>query len=416
MFEGLVHRQQDHARLAASPARNYLGSFATALAEKHYRHRTIVRYVFAADRLSRWLRRRGQVVQQLDESAFTEYLLELGRRRRGGQANARLPATAAGAHGFFTFLRQSGVTCVPIAAPATEVERWVASYDQHLERVAGLSAGTRRCYCRYARLLIAQYFGGQALDWTALTADGLAEFVRQAAAKLKPSASRPPVTAVRALVRFLVLCGAVRAGIEGAIPTVRQWKHASLPKGLTPDEVQHVLLLCESKTDLAVRDRAILLLLARLGLRAGEAAALQMNHLRWSQGEILVVAGKSGRDRLLPLSDEIGTALVAHLRRRPRNDDRRVFLTAVPPYRPLAASSVSALAGRYLRRAGLPNDRCGAHALRHTVATQMLQCGASFKQVADVLGHARLETTMIYAKLDLKALSRLALPWLGGAR
>jgi len=414
MLEGLVHRKQDHARLEASPARDHLGPFATALLEKHYRHKTIVRYVFSADRLSRWLQRRGRTVQQLDEPAFAAYLHGLGRRRGGGRANGLLPTTAAGAHGFFAFLRQSGVIRAPILVPATEAEQWVASYDRYLEHAAGLSAGTRQCYRRHARLLIAQCFGGQPLDWTALTADSLAEFVRQTVANLKPWANRLPVTAVRAFIRFLVSSGAVRSGLEGAVPTVRQWKHASLPKALTPEEVQRVLSLCHSDTTVAVRDRAVLLLLARLGLRAGEVAAIQIEHLRWSEGELLVVPGKSGRERLLPLSDEVGRTLVAYLRRRPQSNDRRVFLCVRPPHRPLASSSVSAIASCYLRRAGLPAGHCGAHVLRHTVATQMVRQGVSFKQVADVLGHARLETTAIYAKLDLETLSRLALPFPGG--
>ena len=414
MLEGLVHRKQDHARLEASPARDHLGPFATALLEKHYRRKTIVRYVFSADRLSRWLQQRGQTVQQLDEPAFAGYLHGLGRRRGGGRANGLLPTTAAGAHGFFAFLRESGVIRAPIPTPATAAEQWVASYYHHLEHAAGLSAGTRQCYCRYARLLIVRCIGRQPLDWARLTPDGLADFVRQEAARFKPSASRMPVTAVRAFIRFLVSRGAVRSGLEGAVPTVRQWKHASLPKALTPEEVQRVLSLCHSDTTVAVRDRAVLLLLARLGLRAGEVAAIQIEHLRWSEGELLVVPGKSGRERLLPLSDEVGRTLVAYLRRRPQSNDRRVFLCVWPPHRPLASSSVSAIASCYLRRAGLPAGHCGAHVLRHTVATQMVRQGVSFKQVADVLGHARLETTAIYAKLDLETLSRLALPFPGG--
>ena len=414
MLEGLVHRKQDLARLEASPACDYLGPFATALLAKGYRHRTIVRYVFSADRLARWLRRRGQVVQELDEPAFAAYLLELGRRRRGGVANGQLPTTAAGAHMFFAFLRASEVTRAPISVPATEGEQWVASYDHHLKHAAGLSTGTRACYCRFARLLIAQCFGGRPLAWSALTAESLTEFVRQAAANLKPSSSRLPVPAVRAFIRFLVSRGAVRSGLDGAVPTVRQWKHASLPKALTGEEVQRVLSLCESETDVAVRDHAVLVLLARLGLRAGEVAALEIEHLRWSEGELVVVPGKSGRERLLPLSDEVGRTLVAYLQRRPQSDDRRVFRCALVPNRPLSASSVSAIAGRYLRRAGLPTGYCGAHVLRHTVATQMVRRGVSFKQVADVLGHARLETTAIYAKLDLQMLSQLALPFPGG--
>jgi site-specific recombinase XerD len=414
MLEGLVHRKQDRARLEASPAREHLAPFATALLAKRYRHRTVVRYLFSADRLARWLRRRGQTMQQMDEPAYAEYLLEMGRRRRGGLPNGRLPTTAAGARGFFVFPRESGVTRAPIFAPATEAERWLASYDHHLEYAAGLSPGTRRHYCRFAHLLIAESFGGQPLDWTALTADGLTEFVRRVAADLKPSGSCLPVTAVRAFIRFLVSRGAVRSGLEGAVPTVRQWKHASLPKALSAEEVQRVLSLCQSGTDVVIRDRAVLVLLARLGLRAGEVAALEVEHIRWSEGELLVIPGKSGRERLLPLSDEVGHALVAYLRRRPQSNDRRVFRCALAPHRPLAASSVSAIARRYLRRAGLPTGYCGAHALRHTVATQMVQRGVSFKQVADVLGHARLETTAIYAKLDLETLSRLAPPFPGG--
>ncbi len=162
------------------------------------------------------------------------------------------------------------------------------------------------------------------------------------------------------------------------------------------------------------RDHAVLVLLARLGLRAGEVAALELEHLRWSEGELVVVPGKSGRERLLPLSDEVGRALVAYLRRRPQSDDRRVFRCALAPHRPLAPSSVGAIASRYLRRADLPAGYRSAHVLRHTVATQLVRRGVSFKQVADVLGHARLETTAIYAKLDLETLSKLALSFPGG--
>ena len=416
MLEGLVHRKQDCARIAASPAREYLGPFATALMAKGYRHRTIVRYVFSADRLARWLRRRGQVVEDLDDSMFATYLLELGRRRRGGVTNGRLPTTIAGAHGFLVFLGQCGFSRSPICAPATEAERWVALYDHHLEHAAGLSTGTRACYCRFARLLIAQCFGDMPLDWTTLTAESLTEFVRQAAADLKPSSCRSPVTAVRSFIRFLVARGAVRSGLDGAVPTVRQWKHASLPKALTAEEVQRVLSLCGSETDVAVRDYAVLMLLARLGLRSGEVAALELEHLRWSEGELVVVPGKSGRERLLPLSDEVGRALVAYLRCRPQSNDRRIFRCALPPHRPLTPNSVGSIASRYLRRADLPAGHRNAHVLRHTVATQLVRQEVPFKQVADILGHARLETTAIYAKLDLETLAKLALPFPGGER
>ena len=149
MLETLVHRKRDHVRLDTSPAGEFLEPFADALAEKRYHHSTIVRHVFAADRVSRWLQQRGQTVKELDDSIFAVYVRELGRRRRVGWPNGCLPATVAGACRFLAFLRQSGVTPMPILVPRTDAERWVASYDQHLERSAGLAAGTRRYYCRY---------------------------------------------------------------------------------------------------------------------------------------------------------------------------------------------------------------------------------------------------------------------------
>jgi integrase/recombinase XerD len=415
MLESLVHRRQDRARLEASPARAHLGSFATRLVEQSYRSRTIVRYVFSADRLARWLQRRGLRIEELDEAVFDAYLAELGRRHHGSRSCGRLPTAAAGAHGFVSFLRRSGVTHAPIPKPITDAERWVDMYDSHLERAAGLSLGTRLCYCRFARRLVAHHgHAGQAPDLSALTADSLAGFVQKVASELKPSSSRLPVTAVRSFVRFLVSRGVVRNGLEGAVPTIRQWKYASLPKAITAEQVQRVLSVCDAETGVAVRDRAVLLLLARLGLRASEVAALEIGHVRWTEGELVVAAGKSRRERLLPLSDEIGHALVAYLRCRQQSKTRRVFLCAKAPHRPLSPHTVSEIAKRYLSRAGLHVDRGAAHVLRHTVATQMVRRGVPFKQVADVLGHTHLGTTGIYAKLDLETLSRLAFPFPGG--
>jgi site-specific recombinase XerD len=198
---------------------------------------------------------------------------------------------------------------------------------------------------------------------------------------------------------------------------MRQYRHAGLPRGLEPQEVEHMLSMCRPNTRSAFRDRAVLLLLARLGLRAGEVAALELDHLKWSEGALLIAGGKSGRERLLPLSDELGRALEDYLRLdRPQSESRRVFLGTVAPCLPLAhGGAVCAIVLRHLRRAGMPPDRRGAHLLRHSVATQMVRQGASFKHVADVLGHARLETTAIYAKLDVETLSRVAMPWPGEA-
>jgi site-specific recombinase XerD len=162
----------------------------------------------------------------------------------------------------------------------------------------------------------------------------------------------------------------------------------------------------------------MILLLSRLGLRAKEVAILQLNDIDWINGSLLVRSSKTHSERLLPLPQDVGDALLSYLRNgRPQTTDREIFLTALPPYRPMKTSAVvSITVKRLMARAGINRQRSGAHLLRHSAATRMVNSGASFKEVADVLGHQQLQTTGVYAKLNLAALSEVALPWPGGAQ
>jgi integrase len=154
-----------------------------------------------------------------------------------------------------------------------------------------------------------------------------------------------------------------------------------------------------------------------LGLRASDIAALRLDHLNWRDGQIRVPPGKNGRERLMPMPPEVGSALVIALRARPHGvTPGALFVRARPPYRPLSAAAVTAIAQRRLRQVGVTGRCLGAHVFRHTVATRLVQRGVSMKAVADILGHARLETTAIYAKFDLDSLAAVALPWPGGTR
>ncbi len=289
-------------------------------------------------------------------------------------------------------------------------------FDEYLDRVSGVSIGTRRIYLLYARSFLQMRFGEAEPNWSTLSAEDVADFVRVKAATVTTSL---PTTAVRALLRYLATTGAVRPGLDGAVPTIRRWKHASLPRHLTDDAVKAVLGSCDEATPIGVRDRAILLLLVRLGLRAGEVAALTLDDFDWRHGHLLVRATKSRRERTLPLPDEVGRAIVAYLRcARPHRSHRAVFVRVDrrSPFEPLKVWGVTDVAQRALAKAGLRMTRPGAHVLRHTAATHMVRRGASFKEVADVLGHASLQTTGIYAKLDLETLARVAMPWPGGER
>ena len=184
------------------------------------------------------------------------------------------------------------------------------------------------------------------------------------------------------------------------------------------EEVERVLAACDAESEYGMRERAIVLLLSRLGLRAGEVIRMRIDDIDWTRGCVLVRAGKTHRERSLPLSQEVGDALVLYLRQsRPSGAHRELFLRWHPPFRPLCRSgSICTLVQKLLKRAGISVHRPGAHVFRHTLATGMAINGVKFKTIADLLGHGSLASTEIYAKLDLGSLSQVAMPWPGGAK
>jgi site-specific recombinase XerD len=201
--------------------------------------------------------------------------------------------------------------------------------------------------------------------------------------------------------------------MEAAIPQMPQWKQAGLPRYLPAPEVERVIGSVLDHTAQGRRNYAMLLLLARMGLRAEEVMKLTLDDIDWREGVIRIRATKSHRDRMMPLSQEVGAALYVYLEHaRPQSGYRAVFLRLRPPFKPFHDSSaISRMVRRALIRAGIVGAPAAAHLFRHAAATGMVTRGATFKEVADVLGHASIATTAIYAKLDIAALSRVALPW-----
>jgi integrase/recombinase XerD len=291
-------------------------------------------------------------------------------------------------------------------------ERWLKDFDDHLSRVQGLALSSRRSYCFFVRRFLAGYCGPAGPDWSSLRGEDLAMFVHREASRLKRYARGGPATAIRALLRYLAFVGAVRAGLEAAIPRMPRWTHAALPRYLPAVELERVVAGVLDDTAKGRRDHAILLLLARMGLRAVEVAQLTLDDINWQEGNLWIRSSKSRRERRLPLAEDVGAALCAYLEHgRPCCTRRTVFLRVLPPFDPLHNSAaVCKIARRALTRAGVSSP-AAAHLFRHSSATRMIRSGASFKEIADVLGHASLKTTAIYAKLDLAALSRVSLPW-----
>lgn len=295
----------------------------------------------------------------------------------------------------------------------------LANFDRHLEGRHGCAKGTRKNYQREAKAFLLRVFPTQSTDWSELTAGRVADYVGSRAQRLSIVSRQNPAIAIRSLLRFLAGEGLIRAGLEGAIPPIWRTKHATVPRHIAAEELECILALCSSEDRPgALRDRAMLLLCARLGLRPGEVLSLTLDHLNWNTGCLLIPAGKTSRGRLLPLPEDAGAALARYLKEeRPVSDERAVFLSLVPPNKPLRSIQILInWVNRLLRQAGIGAPCSGAYVLRHTLATTMVRNGASFKQVADILGHRSLTTTGIYAKLDLPSLAKVALPWPGASR
>jgi site-specific recombinase XerD len=221
-------------------------------------------------------------------------------------------------------------------------------------------------------------------------------------------------TALRSFFRFLRTEGVCDGRLEAAIPAVAHWRLSSLPRCLTDEQLEAVLASFGGSTPCVLRDRAIVLCLATLGLRPGEVAELRLEDIDWRHGTVHLRTRKTRRGEVLPLPREAGRALVDYLRReRPKTGERRVFVQRLGHRRGAAVSSgvVSAAVVRALRRAGVEAPLAGAYVFRHTVASRMVRHGISLKEVGDFLGHRSLDTTAIYAKLDVPALSEVALPW-----
>jgi site-specific recombinase XerD len=413
MLEHIFVRPGVIARLRHSPLGPYLDPLATALHQEGYAPSSIQRFLCAAEQFARWVHGQGYAVCEMDTDLVQRYVSGLTHYRSGN-----LPKAAQGLGYLVRFLHQHGV-----ARPRQDgralppLEQWLRAYDTHLAQVVGAALRTRQTYGALVRRFLTDCFGTEPPDWAALTAARITAFVSQEAVKRQRTGRQLPAVAVRSFLRFLVFRGAIRPGLEAAAPSPPQWKYASLPSRLTPEDIECVLAVYHEKSPINLRNCAILFLLARLGLRAQDVVSLCLHDIDWAEGRFALRPGKARQARTLPLPHAVGQAIVAYLQSgRPPSASRHVFLRSRPPFRSLTSAAVWAIVRQAFTRAGLVvPPGVASHIFRHTIASQMVNHGASFKDVADVLGHQSIQTTGIYAKLDLDALAAVALPWGGGA-
>lgn len=294
----------------------------------------------------------------------------------------------------------------------------VEPYRAYLLNERGLAAHTVYAYARWVDEFLLVRFERQPMRLAALRGRDLTMFVQRAVPRCGRARAIHLVAALRSFCRFLRYAGYTKADLEPSVPPVAQWALADIPKHLSSDDVEKVLSVCDRKTALGRRDYAILLLLARLGLRGGEVRGLMLEDIDWDGGTIAIPVTKNRRGARLPLPIDVGKAIAEYLRRdRPRCSCRRVFIRTKAPHVGLSATAViSTIARKALSRAGVQSSRTGAHVFRHSFATTMLGRGASLPEIGLLLRHSNPKTTAIYAKVDVETLRSIALPWPGGAK
>jgi site-specific recombinase XerD len=407
------------ARFAESPTGPHLDGFATFLHQERYAHHTIGQQLRCVDTFGHWLQGQSLPLTAVTEQDVAQYLTQLGRRPLRSCPHGGSPHAAAVLPRFLTFLRAQGVVAPPVdPPPLTDREIWLQRFAVHLQQVRHLAPLTCRGYLRFVRRFLMTTGRAETVDWSTLRAEELSEFVRREAQDRRGGGRKGPGTAMHALVRFLVAEGEVAQDLDAAILTPREWSHASVPVHFSREEIAQLLATMQDGTATGLRNYAILLLCARLGLRAREVVDLRLGDVQWSDGGLQIHSTKSHRVRHLPLAHEVGTALAAYIKEgRPVSPHRQIFLHHRAPFTSFHCSSAIAKIIRLaISRAGLTTQASGAHGFRHTVASQLVQTGVSFKTVADVLGHQALRTTTIYAKLDLPTLATIGLPWPGGVQ
>jgi len=401
--------------IGGAPA-EHLRSFVAWLGNQQYSAGYVCIVARHALAFGRWCQGRGIEFAAVCDGDIERFQRSRARRR------SRRPETRRQERQALTlllrFLREHGI-CAAVAARSTAVDCVAADFAQHLRRNQGLASVTVEGYTRLVRQFLAWRFGQAAVCLHELRPIDAIAFVRHESKRLAPPALKGVTNALRSFLRFGEFRGEVPVGLAGSVPAIAIWTTTPpIPKAIAAEHAQGAIDGCDCSSAVGRRDRAVLLLLARLGLRACEIIRLELDDIDWDQAQ-LRVRSKGGGQSLLPLPSDVGVAIAAYLQRgRPLCNDRHLFLRSVAPIRGLLEGSdgVGSIVRDALERAKVDAPHRGSHQFRHALAAHMLRQGASLPEIGQVLRHRSPQSTSIYAKVDLEALRTLVMAWPGAAR
>ena len=399
-------------RLHAGPLGVHIDAFAQELSDRGYAVWTAQYAMRLLAALSTWLEQEGLTIADLDEPTIDAFLQCRYRRRRKHREDRATFAVV------LAYLREKGVVAPSVERQEADKRSSIReAFRRHLVSQRNLAPTTVRTYLDTVERFLDWRFGMQSPQFGALCAHDVSGFMLEQARRYSAGHTQLIASALRGFLRFLLQSGAIATDLAQSVPAPARRHVSGLPKFMPAEDVERLLQSMDQEPPQGPRDYAIVLLLARLGLRAHEVAALRLEDVDWEAGE-LVIRGKGGRVERLPLPCEVGEALSRYLRdARPACSTRQVFVCLRAPRRGFRnGNAVGTIVRRALARADLHPPHQGAHLLRHSLATRLLRNGASLAEIGELLRHRDLDTTRIYAKVDERALSRLAPPWPGGVR
>ncbi len=405
MFDQVYRYKWFADELIEGPLSPVLDDLAKIFFDRGHSRKKVRQYFVVFGRLSKWMRRRRLKINQINEAHLESFLQSESRRvysitERGDTVAVRL---------LNELLQKKGVI------KATRVhlnptEKIFYEFENHLRMEKGMSSSAIYCYKRYSKLFVEHTFGTDCPKWRQINIDDIQNFILITSKRFSGPTIGLIVTCLRSFFRFLKMKGHVDFDWSTSVLNPPRWKSANLPYYLNPKDLKKLLNSIDHSTALGKRNYAMLLVLARLGIRACEVASLSLDDIDWTNGE-LILQGKGVRKKRLPISKEVGSALVEYIKCRKSVQSRKLFLRNFPPFEGITRGLVGVTVAGMIKQAKLKPFKSGSHLLRHTAATHMLKRGASLKEIGMILGHQSQFSTSIYAKVDFASLLPVVQRW-----
>lgn len=405
MLDRIFCRATVRARIRGNPLGGVLQRYIGHLAAGAYCHGTMYQYVSAVEHFGRWLG--DHPINRTSVRRFIRW--HLPRCQCSGQTTHNINYARAALHRLLEMLEPAGATS-PIR---TFADRVLRDYEHHLKHVCGLAGATIQYRLRYARSLLRCRGIRRAKQLCAWSPAQIAQSISSFGRLRKPSSGQVLACSIRSFLRFLLSQGLIRRDLAAAVPSFATWRLASLPKAVGLAELEHLVAAVDASRPIGMRNRAILLCLTQLGLRAADVASFRVEDVDQASLVLRFRRPKQRDHVVVPMTTPVARAIDLYLRQgRPSCNSSSLFLLhRAPRGRGLSSRGICNIVVKYAIQAGLADRIGGAHIIRHSVATALINQGASIKQIADLLGHRSIDTAAIYAKVDLNSLARVALPW-----